>query len=83
MSSTVLSSRQQSSPAPSWLDYIIANTSINETETNETIFLDGENKIGVSSEIIFKGTIYKRFDLIDDSQSYILSTTNAIIKKRF
>lgn len=62
-----------------WFDYVVGNTSTNETETPETIDLQS----GISTELIYKGITYKRFDLNDDSQSFILSTTNQIITKRF
>jgi hypothetical protein len=66
-----------------WLDFLYANTSTNFTQTDETINLEGSNKVGKSSEIIFEGTTYKKFDLDDGTQSYILSITNQIIKKRY
>jgi hypothetical protein len=63
----------------SWFDYIVGNTSTNETETTETINV----LVGVSTEIIYKGVIYKRFDLANESQSFILTTANEIITKRY
>ena len=67
----------------SWLDYMVGNTSTNTTETPETITFEGSAKVGISSEIIYKGTTYKRFDLNDDSQSYVLTTSNQIVIKRY
>lgn len=58
-----------------WLDYIIANTSINESENTETIF----GSAGISTEIIYKGTTLKKHDLNDETQSYILTLTNNIL----
>ena len=67
----------------SWLDYMWGNTSTNETETPETITLEGSARVGISSEIIYQGTTYKRFDLDDDSQSYVLTPTNSIVTKQY
>ena len=66
-----------------WLDFLYANTSTNYAETSETINLEGLDRVGKSSEIIFEGSNYKKFTLDDGTQSYILSTTNQIIKKRY
>ena len=65
--------------ASTWFDYVIGNTSTNDTETPETIF----GSAGISSEIIYKGVTYKRFDLDDDSQSYILTTGDLIVTTKY
>lgn len=66
-----------------WFDYIIGNTSTSTIETSENITINSVLLSGVNSELIYKGVTYKRFDLNDDSQSYILTMTNTVLAKRF
>lgn len=63
----------------SWFDHVVGNTSFSVVENSETLF----GFAGISTEIVYKGITYKRFDLNDDSQSYILTTGNTVITQRY